>query len=198
MCSRLLSIVIGMSLLTPMAHALADEPPVATLDAVEPVQVKQFVKERARDARDLALGNPAPRAVVPTDLDCATLYNRRVALMRGQVDANPTDFMGDPRIRTSALLGTVWIPAFAYLPFRTVQQFRERLKQVNANAESNGEATAGEIYRRVRSDIIQAQREALLTARDDGTFSAGPLTAALNALDAEQISMDLRVSSFNR
>ncbi len=77
-------------------------------------------------------------------------------------------------------------------------QFRERLEQVNSNGESNGEATAGEVFRRVRSDIIQAQREALLIARDDGTFSAGPLTAALNALDAEQISMDLRVGSFNR
>ncbi len=135
MCSRLLSIVIGLSLLAPVAHALAGEPPVTTLDAVEPVQVKQFVKERARDARDLALGNPAPQAVMPTNLDCATLYNRRVALMRGQVDANPTDFMGDPRIRTSALLGTVWMPAFAYLPFRTVQQFREQQKRPQLQAD---------------------------------------------------------------
>ena len=47
----------------------------------------------------------------------------------------------------------------------------------------------------MRVDIIKAQREALLTARDDGSFSAGPLSAALNALDAEQISMDLRVQS---
>jgi NhaP-type Na+/H+ or K+/H+ antiporter len=77
----------------------------------------------------------------------------------------------------------------------TVKQFRERLKQVNTGAEGNGEVAVGEVYRRVRFDIIKAQREALLTARDDGSFSAGPLSAALNALDAEQISMDLRVQS---
>ena len=77
----------------------------------------------------------------------------------------------------------------------TVKQFRERLKQVNTGTEGNGEVAVGEVYRRVRFDIIKAQREALLTARDDGSFSAGPLSAALNALDAEQISMDLRVQS---
>ena len=86
MCLRVLSIIIGMSLIMPIAHALDAEPPVSTLDAIEPVQVKQFVKERAQDAHDLALGNPAPQVVMPTNLDCATLYNRRVALMRGQVD----------------------------------------------------------------------------------------------------------------
>ena len=79
-----------------------------------------------------------------------------------------------------------------------VQQFRERLKQVNAGGESNGEVAVTKVYSRVRFDIIEAQREALLTARDDGTFSAGPLTAALNALDAEQISMDLRFQSNGR
>ncbi len=135
MCLRVLSIIIGMSLIMPIAHALDAEPPVSTLDAIEPVQVKQFVKERAQDAHDLALGNPAPQVVMPTNLDCATLYNRRVALMRGQVDQNPTDFMGDPRVRTSALLGTVWMPAFAYLPFRTVQQFRAQQKRPQVQAD---------------------------------------------------------------
>ncbi|MFN8515543.1 MAG: cation:proton antiporter [Chloroflexia bacterium] len=80
----------------------------------------------------------------------------------------------------------------------TVQQFRERLKQVNTSSETNGEVAVTEVYRRVRFDIIEAQREALLTARDDGTFSAGPLSAALNALDAEQISMDLRTQPLTR
>ena len=54
-----------------------------------------------------------------------------------------------------------------------VQQFRERLKQVDTASESNGEFAVTEVYRRVRSDVVHAQREALMTARDEGTFSAG-------------------------
>jgi monovalent cation/hydrogen antiporter len=49
-----------------------------------------------------------------------------------------------------------------------------------------------ELFRTLRLEIIEAQREALLAARDDGTFSASVLTGALETLDADQISMDLR------
>ena len=108
----------------------------ATDDLLEQLEIRYLANRDSNlhfalltDLRD------APQAVMPTNLDCATLYNRRVALMRGQVDANPTDFMGDPRIRTSALLGTVWMPAFAYLPFRTVQQFREQQKRPQLQAD---------------------------------------------------------------
>jgi len=40
--------------------------------------------------------------------------------------------------------------------------------------------------------VVTAQRLALLDARDDGTYSAGALNAALAVLDAEQISLELR------
>ena len=40
--------------------------------------------------------------------------------------------------------------------------------------------------------MIDAQRNALLDARDDGTFSAATLSAALEVLDAEQISLELQ------
>jgi NhaP-type Na+/H+ or K+/H+ antiporter len=40
--------------------------------------------------------------------------------------------------------------------------------------------------------IIDAQREVLLDARDDGMFSSAALTAALDVLDADQISLELR------
>jgi CPA1 family monovalent cation:H+ antiporter len=50
----------------------------------------------------------------------------------------------------------------------------------------------------VRTEVVHAQREALMVARDEGTFSAGTLTAALEALDAEEISMDLRVVAHNQ
>lgn len=40
--------------------------------------------------------------------------------------------------------------------------------------------------------VIAAQRRVLLEARDDGTFSASALNAALSALDADQISLELK------
>jgi len=44
----------------------------------------------------------------------------------------------------------------------------------------------------VRLQIIEAQRGALLAARDNGEFSAAALNAALENLDADQISLELR------
>ncbi|RZS66604.1 sodium/proton antiporter (CPA1 family) [Agromyces ramosus] len=52
--------------------------------------------------------------------------------------------------------------------------------------------TDRELHRALRLEIIHAQREALLTARDDGTFSASVLTGVLETLDADQISIELR------
>ena len=49
-----------------------------------------------------------------------------------------------------------------------------------------------ELYRTLRLQIIEREREALLTARDDGTYSASVLTGVLETLDADQISMELR------
>nr|WP_276582297.1 cation:proton antiporter [Cellulomonas sp. RIT-PI-Y] len=42
------------------------------------------------------------------------------------------------------------------------------------------------------ADRLRAQRTALLDARDDGTFDAEALSGALEAIDAEQISLELR------
>ena len=46
--------------------------------------------------------------------------------------------------------------------------------------------------KRITLDRISAQRNALLDARDDGIFSAATLTAALDVLDADQISLELK------
>ena len=73
-----------------------------------------------------------------------------------------------------------------------VQRFRERLRSVSPEPGSGDDPIDLEPYRRVRFEVIKAQREALLAARDDGTFSAHSLTAVLDVLDAEQISMELR------
>ena len=146
MCLRVLSVILGMSLLMPIVEAVAADPPVTSLAAVEAMQVKQFVQARAHDARDLALGEPAPQLVMPTDLDCSTLYNRRVALMRGQLDSSPTDYFSDPRIGAGTFLGAVWTPAFYSLPFRTLQRFQheQRRPQVQADIDALRAASAAQ------------------------------------------------------
>lgn len=49
-----------------------------------------------------------------------------------------------------------------------------------------------ERVRRLRLRMIEAERDALLDARDEGRFSAAALSAALEDLDAEQISVELK------
>ena len=63
------------------------------------------------------------------------------------------------------------------------------LRRVAADVEhAHGDDHAGSL----RLEIIRAQRGALLAARDDGAFSGSVLTGALETLDAEQISIELR------
>lgn len=146
MCLRVLSMLLGISLLVPTVWAAELEPSTPMLEAIEPVQVKQFAQARVRDARNLSLGQPAPQIVMPTNLDCTTLYNRRVALMRGQVDAGPTDYFDDPRSGAATFLGAVWTPAFYYLPFRTLQRFQDqqRRPQVQADIDALRAASAAQ------------------------------------------------------
>jgi CPA1 family monovalent cation:H+ antiporter len=47
-------------------------------------------------------------------------------------------------------------------------------------------------HKAARLQRIRAQRDALLDARDDGTFSADVLAGALSNLDADEISIDLK------
>ncbi|UOQ90939.1 sodium:proton antiporter [Agromyces endophyticus] len=53
-----------------------------------------------------------------------------------------------------------------------------------------------EQVRRLRLRMIKAERDALLDARDEGRFSAASLGAALEGLDAEQISLEVRGGEF--
>lgn len=50
----------------------------------------------------------------------------------------------------------------------------------------------GQSKKKTRLDVIDAQRQALLDARDDGLFDARMLGSALAALDADQISLELK------
>ena len=67
------------------------------------------------------------------------------------------------------------------------RQFQERLIRGDDEVEAKMRN-----YQRVRLQIIEAQRGALLAARDNGEFSAAALNAALENLDADQISLELR------
>ncbi|ROR96762.1 sodium/proton antiporter (CPA1 family) [Salana multivorans] len=55
----------------------------------------------------------------------------------------------------------------------------------------DGEAL-GAAMRQMRLRLVQAQRHALLRARDEGRYSSVVLTGALEALDAEQIALEVR------
>ncbi|MEJ2887216.1 cation:proton antiporter [Actinomycetospora aeridis] len=70
-----------------------------------------------------------------------------------------------------------------------IAAFRERLADRDGRPDP---ATASDNRIRVRLEMIEAQRAALLAARDEGRFTSAALTAALENLDAEQISLELR------
>ncbi|WP_157000951.1 cation:proton antiporter [Agromyces laixinhei] len=61
-------------------------------------------------------------------------------------------------------------------------------------AATRDAATTSDRVRGLRLRMIEAERTALLDARDDGRFSAAALSAALEDLDAEQISIELKGS----
>ncbi|TYL51127.1 cation:proton antiporter [Agromyces mariniharenae] len=75
-----------------------------------------------------------------------------------------------------------------------VREHREARTAAGEPAGPRDAEADRELYRSLRLDIIAAQREALLAVRDEGTFSASVLTGALESLDADQISMELRRS----
>jgi NhaP-type Na+/H+ or K+/H+ antiporter len=69
-----------------------------------------------------------------------------------------------------------------------IDAFLERLER---QTDTPGvEAWAG-----MRMEMIEAQRSALLAARSEGTFSSAALTSALDNLDADQISFEMRRNS---
>jgi NhaP-type Na+/H+ or K+/H+ antiporter len=66
-----------------------------------------------------------------------------------------------------------------------IDAFRERLEQQTGPPDVV--ARTG-----LRLELIEAQRAALLAARSEGTFSSAALTSALDNLDADQISIEMR------
>ncbi|MFT4296360.1 MAG: cation:proton antiporter [Micropruina sp.] len=72
---------------------------------------------------------------------------------------------------------------------------QERLLELlQQTAEQERARIPGRGLKRVELDILQAQRKAVLDARDDGVFDAEVLTHALAVVDAQQIGLELRGS----
>ncbi|WP_314676395.1 sodium:proton antiporter [uncultured Rhodococcus sp.] len=67
-----------------------------------------------------------------------------------------------------------------------------RLLDLLEDAAASVVPPEGRSKKRIRLDVIDAQRQALLDARDDGVFDARMLGSALAALDADQISLELK------
>ncbi|MFD9679084.1 cation:proton antiporter [Rhodococcus sp. NPDC059969] len=67
-----------------------------------------------------------------------------------------------------------------------------RLLELLEDASVSVVPPEGRSKKRIRLDVIDAQRQALLDARDDGLFDARMLGSALAALDADQISLELK------
>ncbi|WP_124707942.1 cation:proton antiporter [Gordonia insulae] len=75
---------------------------------------------------------------------------------------------------------------------------RERIQRMEEQAEEDGNATGIDLayrqaFEEVRRATIAAQRETLLRMRDNGTYHSSLLTQELQQLDAEEISLDLRL-----
>jgi len=75
---------------------------------------------------------------------------------------------------------------------RVVEGMRRASRRRSADDAAEEPTAIGDQIRELQLAIIKAQRETLLRARSDGTFSSGALNGALAVLDADQISAELK------
>lgn len=124
-------------------------------------------------------------AVVSLLLQGSTLPWLVRILKLGKADPNASD---EERKQLMQLLDQAAIKALEAGGLgEEVQRFRERLAQEGIDTKSKMDK-----YKRMRLQIIEAQRNVLLDARDDGAFSAALLSVVLENLDADQISLELK------
>lgn len=127
---------------------------------------------------------------------------RRLGLSRGADDerAELDRLIGEMTSAAAALLqrpdlcradGSPYDEAVLDRARRVAVHRRDEVEQ-DADAEADGASPAAQ-YRELRLAVLQAEREALLRLRDLGTASSGALTEALRVLDADQISVELKV-----
>ncbi|MCB1748774.1 MAG: hypothetical protein H6977_02995 [Gammaproteobacteria bacterium] len=82
-------------------------------------QAKAFARARLADAGDLLTGPGRPQLPSVAEQDCAALYERRLALFHAGLDRAPA-FWDEPRHVAAVVIGTMWTPAFYFLPYRAV------------------------------------------------------------------------------
>ena len=75
---------------------------------------------------------------------------------------------------------------------RVIDGMRQVSQRRAADFAAEEPKSFGDQIRELQLAIIKAQRETLLRARSDGTFSSGALNGALAILDADQISAELK------
>jgi len=122
----LLPAVLMASTLTVFAEPLPTDaqPPAAA-----------FAGARVEDTRSLLFGHAKPEATpLPAGLSCAELYERRLALMRTQLDYRPP-YSDDPRNKAAFAIGTMWTPGFYFLPFSAVQDYLDSDRKTDAENE---------------------------------------------------------------
>ena len=124
-------IPIALALLCSTAGAALAQPDWPTVQA----HAQAFAADRARDGQRLLLGPRAPAVVPPpATLGCAELYARRVALMQQQLDYRPA-YTDDPRNQAAVFIGTMFTPAFYFLPFSAIQDYVGADRKVRTERE---------------------------------------------------------------
>jgi len=112
----------------------AGEPPPWPAIPRDQADLERFARARFDDARQLLSGPVRPQVAAPAEFDCVTLYQRRVALTTAQLDYR-TPFWDDPRNQAGVFVGAIWTPAFYYLPYRAIAEFRERAQAPHLQVE---------------------------------------------------------------
>ncbi len=127
---RTRDLLLPVALMASAFTAFADSPPT---DARSPAA--EFAAARVEDTRSLLFGHAVPEpGAAPTGLSCAELYERRLALMRTQLDYRPP-YSDDPRNKAAFVVGTMWTPGFYFLPFSAVQDYLDADRKTDAENE---------------------------------------------------------------
>ncbi|MEX2481843.1 MAG: hypothetical protein WD928_13380 [Gammaproteobacteria bacterium] len=124
----LVILLLGCLSCTP---AVLADPVLPTLSAE---QARAFTRGRIADGYELLFGPSRPAPLAPSTLDCQALYARRLELMRAGLDYR-AQYWDDPRHAAAIFVGTLWTPAFYYLPYRAVAATAAAARRHGVDAE---------------------------------------------------------------
>jgi CPA1 family monovalent cation:H+ antiporter len=190
------------------------KPRVATMQARLEERDPAFMQQLARRSRSRDLEAGAERFATRirrslADIDyflAAPLGWREGAIvvwagMRGAVTLAAAQTLPEDTPQRSLLILIAFLVATGSLLLqggtlpRVVKIVRPAPERVDPEERPRLDALLADVAQRTDGDrlhTLQAQRRMLLDARDDGTFSADALNAALTQLDAEEIGIELK------